>query len=74
MCFACLYKRMIPGAQGSQKRAADPWTEMIRREQPCGCWEMNPGPLQEQVLLTLTHLSSPLLKKHNEVGCSGLSL
>ena len=21
-------------------------------EPPCGCWELNPGPLQEQVLLT----------------------
>ena len=29
-------------------------------EPPCGLWELNSGPLEEQsVLLTLSHLSSP---------------
>ena len=25
---------------------------------PCGCWELNPAPLQEQVLLTNVRVSS----------------
>lgn len=25
---------------------------------PCECWELNTGPLQEQVLLTIEHLST----------------
>jgi hypothetical protein len=42
--------------------ASDPITDGC--EPPCGCWELNSGPLEEQsVLLTmlpLSHLSSPL--------------
>jgi hypothetical protein len=34
-----------------QKRASDPITDGC--EPPCGCWELNSGPLEEQsVLLT----------------------
>ena len=30
-----------------QKRAPDPITD----EPPCGCWELNSGPLEEQAML-----------------------
>lgn len=36
-------------------------------ELPWGCWELNPGPLEEQpVLLTVSHLSSPLRNHLNK--------
>jgi hypothetical protein len=35
---------------------------------PCGCWELDLGPLEEQpVLLTAEHLSSPLSKNFKEM-------
>jgi hypothetical protein len=38
-------------------------------EPPCGCWDLNSGPLEEQpvLLTTLSHLSSPedSFLKHN---------
>jgi len=41
-------------------------------EPPCGCWELNSGPLEEQsVLSQLSHLSSPtyLFKYHSLFPC-----
>jgi hypothetical protein len=35
--------------QTHQKRASDPNTD--GREPPCGCWELNSGPLEEQLVL-----------------------
>jgi len=35
-----------------QKRASDPITDGC--EPPCGCWELNSGPLQEQSVLLTT--------------------
>ena len=32
-----------------QKRASDPITDGC--EPPCGCWELNSGPLEEQLVL-----------------------
>ena len=32
-----------------QKRAPDPITDGC--EPPCGCWELNSGPLEEQAML-----------------------
>jgi hypothetical protein len=44
--------------QRCKKRASDPITNGC--EPPCGCWELNSRPLEEQsVLLTDDHLSSP---------------
>jgi len=41
-----------------QKRASDPITDAS--EPPCGCWELNSGPLEEQsVLLTTFDSDSP---------------
>jgi len=41
-----------------QKGTPDPITDGC--EPPCGCWELNSGPLEEQpVLLTSEALSSP---------------
>ena len=44
--------------QTHQKRGSDPITDSC--EPPCGCWELNSGPLEEQSLLfnPLSHLSS----------------
>jgi len=38
-----------------QKRAPDLSTDVC--EPPCGCWELNSGPLKEQVVLLTTELS-----------------
>jgi hypothetical protein len=41
-----------------QKRALDPLIDGC--EPPCGCWELNSGPLEEQsVLLTIGISSAP---------------
>ena len=32
-----------------QKRAPDPITDGF--EQPCGCWKLNSGPLEDQAML-----------------------
>jgi hypothetical protein len=37
----------LPCLQTPQKRASDPITEGC--EPPCGCWELNSGPLEEQL-------------------------
>jgi hypothetical protein len=45
--------------QTHQKRASDPITEGC--EPPCGCWELNSGPLEEEsVLLTAEPSLQPL--------------
>jgi hypothetical protein len=45
--------------QTHQKRASDPITDGC--EPPCGCWELNSGPLEEQsVLLTSEPSLQPL--------------
>jgi hypothetical protein len=38
-----------------QKRASDPITDGC--EPPCGCWELNSGPLEEQLVLLITEPS-----------------
>jgi hypothetical protein len=41
-----------------EERASDPMTDGC--ETPCGCWELNSGPLEEQsVLLTAESSSQP---------------
>jgi hypothetical protein len=48
--------------QTHQKRASDPITDGC--EPPCGCWELNPGPLEEQsVLLTTEPSRQPPIHK-----------
>jgi len=37
------------------KRASDPITDGC--EPPCGCWELNSGPLEDQSVLLTTELS-----------------
>jgi hypothetical protein len=39
----------------NQKRALDPITDGF--EPPCGCWELNSGPLEEQSVLLTTQPS-----------------
>ena len=55
---ACMSVCMF-GASGGQKRTEFPGTGVSDRyELPCGCWELNPGLLQEQPVL-LTSEASP---------------
>ena len=44
--------------QTHQKRASDPITDGC--EPPCGCWELNAGPLEEQSVLLTTEPSLQL--------------
>jgi hypothetical protein len=51
--YTCLYTTHIPGIQGKQKASPDVLEldlEMVV-ELPCGCWELNTGPLEEQAVL-----------------------
>ena len=41
--------------QTHQKRTSDPITDGC--EPPCGCWELNSGPLEEQSVLLTTEPS-----------------
>ena len=50
LCNACMPE--------GQKRAPDLTVDGC--ELPCGCWELNSGPMEEHpVLSTMSHLSSP---------------
>lgn len=56
-CFVCMYVCIcvLFGALEGQKSASDhlPGTGVRdHREPPCICWELNPGPLEEPLLLT----------------------
>jgi hypothetical protein len=59
-CSACIYACR-------QKRTPDPVTDGC--EPPCGCWELNSGPLEEQlVLLTSELYLQPLITILKEEG------
>ena len=45
-----------------QKRAPDLFTDGC--EPPCGCWELNSGPLEEQAMLLTTEPSLQPLLQH----------
>ena len=51
----CLYVCLCEGVRSSGARVTD------RCELSCGCWELNPGPLEEQPVLLTTELSPQLL-------------
>jgi hypothetical protein len=53
LCTTC-----VPGAYRDQKRASDP-LELVTcgYELPCGWWELNLGPLEEQSVLLTTEQS-----------------
>lgn len=38
--------------------------ELDSCELPCGCWELNPGPLEEQLVLLTTALQGRILKNY----------
>jgi hypothetical protein len=44
-----------PNHDEHQKRASDAITDGY--EPPCGCWELNSGPLEEQLVLLTTAIS-----------------
>ena len=53
--------------QTHQKRASDPITDGC--EPPCGCWELNSGPLEEQSVLLTTEPSLQPLKVLFALDC-----
>jgi hypothetical protein len=60
-CFTCIYvcAPYVPGVQEDQKIFQIPESRVTDAcESLCGCWELNPGPLQEQPVL-LTSESPP---------------
>ena len=50
-----VYNILLPCISAHQRRAPDLITDGC--EPPCGCWELNSGPLEEQPLLLTTELS-----------------
>ena len=50
-----LYMSTLPCLQTPQKRASDPITEGC--EPPCGCWELNSGPMEDQSVFLTTEPS-----------------
>ena len=63
--FYYAYNILSACMPAGQKRASDPITDGC--EPPCGCWELNSGPLEEQAML-LT--SEPSLQPHISVSYS----
>ena len=59
--------------QTHQKRASDPITDGC--EPPCGYWELNSGPLEEQSVLLIAEPSllctSPVSNAHNNLNFYG---
>ena len=57
--LVCLYTMCVPGTCGSQKGAPDLLELELTDscELPCGCLELNPGPLEEQPMLFTTEPS-----------------
>jgi len=52
----CMYVSTLSHClQTDQKKASDPITDGC--EPPCGCWELNSGPLEEQSVLLTTEPS-----------------
>jgi hypothetical protein len=54
--FICVHCHFL---QTYQKNASDPVIDGC--EPPCGCWELNSGPLEEQSVLLFPELSLQLL-------------
>jgi hypothetical protein len=54
-----MYVSTLSLFQTHQKRALDPITDVF--EPPCGCWELNSGPLEEQSVLLTAEPSKPSL-------------
>jgi hypothetical protein len=59
-----MYECSAAYTPAGQKRAWDPLTDGC--EPPCGCWELNSGPVEEQsVLLTTEPSLQPILQLFN---------
>jgi len=49
-----------------QKRASDPITDGC--EPPCGCWELNSGPVEEQSVLLTAEPAQKLLNNNSSIN------
>lgn len=64
-CFMCIFPpmcvcalRMCLVPSGSEEDIESPGTKItVTCALQCGCWELNPGPLEEQPVLITTKLS-----------------
>lgn len=56
--LVCLFTICMPGVQRGQKRV----TSKLKLQPPCGCWALNPGPLEEQPAFSITEFS---LQRHH---------
>lgn len=68
MCMNVLYATGVPGACSGQKKASDPLElelamAVSHSVSQCGCWELSPGPLQEQLALLTAEPSLSLAPK-----------
>jgi hypothetical protein len=58
--YLCIMSALSACTPACQKRASDPIIDDC--EPPCGCWEMNSGPLEEQSVFLITEPSLQLPK------------
>ena len=60
---ACAYVSLAYVVLGASQKKVCPGTEVTYScELPCGCWKLNPGPLQEQQVFLTAEPSLQLLK------------
>ena len=66
--YICIWWVHCRCLQTHQKRASDPIADGC--EPPCGCWELNSGPLEDQSVLLTTEpsLQPPLISYTNSMS------
>ena len=70
--YVCLCTRHVPSAYGSQKRSRSPGISAVDGcRPPQGFWELNLGPLEEQLVPLTTELySSPYQHELFKIQCT----
>lgn len=73
---ACLHTTRMPVFLGNQKRALDsPGPEVTDGYKPwCGCWKLNPGPLEKQWVILTPEPSLQFPTSRFLCGCWGSQL
>ena len=59
----CLYACLCEAVRSTRSGVTDSC------ELSCGCWELNPGPLEEQPVLLTSHLFNPDIVQFLTVSC-----